>query len=84
MTKVAIEQGLTPFQKALETAGYVVVQFQGAKDLSELQAHAIVISGADDDFTGVQSALESSVITASGRTPEEVVDEVRRSLGPRE
>ncbi|HHW19205.1 MAG TPA: YkuS family protein [Firmicutes bacterium] len=84
MTKVAIEQGLRPFQEALRNAGYVVVEVTEPSEIDSLAPHAVVVSGMDSDFMGIQDAREAPVITAAGRTPEEVVDEVRRSLGPRE
>jgi hypothetical protein len=38
----------------------------------------------DDDFLGMTDAGGIPVVSAAGRTPEEVVHDVRRSLGPRE
>lgn len=84
MTKVAIEQGLRPFQDALKNAGFVVSEIERPEDVDRLDPHAIVISGVDKDFLGKTDAREAPVISAAGRTPEEVVTEVRRSLGPRE
>ncbi|MGI6626972.1 MAG: YkuS family protein [Bacillota bacterium] len=84
MTKIAVEQGLRPFQHALKTAGFLVVEVKEADELDGLGAHAIVVSGMDDNFMGMEDARQAPLITAAGRTPEEVVDEVRRSLGPRE
>ena len=52
MTKIAVEQGLRPFQKALETAGFMVVEVQRDEDLKSLRPHAVVISGLDRDFWG--------------------------------
>ena len=49
-----------------------------------MEPHAIVVSGMDADFMGVTDSWEAPVVSAAGRTPEEVVAEVRRSLGPRE
>jgi len=84
VTKVAVEQGLRPFQEALKDAGFVVVEIVDPEEVTSLAPHAIVVSGMDEDFLGFENARESPVISAAGRTPEEVVDEVRRSLGPRE
>jgi hypothetical protein len=84
LTKIAVEQGLRPFHQALETAGFLVVEVRQAGELDRLGAHAVVVSGMDDNFMGIEDAREAPVITAAGRTPEEVVDEVRRTLGPRE
>lgn len=84
MTKIAIEQGLRPFQQALQTAGYIVVELREPGEIDHLGAHAVVISGMDRNFLGIQDSRESPVITAAGLSPEQVVDEVRRSLGPME
>ncbi len=84
MTKVAVEQGLRPFQDALKDAGFVVVEIERPEQVDVMDPHAIVISGVDDNFLGITDAREAPVINAAGRTPEEVVTEVRRSLGPRE
>jgi len=84
MTKVAIEQGLRPFQDALKNAGFIVVEIGRPEEVDRMEPHAIVVSGGDDDFLGVTDSREAPVVSAAGRTPEEVVTEVRRSLGPRE
>ncbi len=84
MAKVAVEQGLRPFQQALQTAGFIVVEVDEPGQIDQLGAHAIVVSGMDRNFLGIQDSRESPVITAAGLSPEQVVDEVRRSLGPME
>ncbi len=84
MTKVAIEQGLRPFQDALRNAGFVVVEIERPEQVDRIDTHAIVISGTDNNFMGITDSREAAVINAGGRTPEEVVTLVRRSLGPRE
>lgn len=82
MTKIAVEEGLRPFQQALQTAGYLVVEIREPNDIGRMGAHAVVVSGMDKNFLGIDDSRRSPVITVAGRTPEEVVDEVRRSLGP--
>ena len=84
MTKVAIEAGLRPFQDALKTAGFIVVEVRRPEEIRPTGSHAIVVSGSDDSFFGITDSREAPVINVAGRTPEEVVTEVRRSLGPRE
>jgi len=84
MTKVAVEQGLKPFEEALKNAGFMVAEVQRPEDIDRIDPHAIVISGADKDFLGMTDAREAPVINVAGLTPEEAVREVRRSLGPRE
>lgn len=82
LTKIAVEQGLRPFQEALKTAGFLVVEVERPDDIRKSGAQAVVISGMDRDFLGIDDSRKSPVITAAGRTPEQVVAEVRRSLGP--
>jgi len=84
MTKIAVEQGLRPFRQALKEAGFMVVEITKPDEIDTLAPHAVVVSGMDADFMGIQDAREAPVITAAGRTPEEVVNQVRRSLGPKE
>jgi predicted Fe-Mo cluster-binding NifX family protein len=84
VTKVAVEDGLRPFQEALKNAGFVVVEMRAPGEISGLNPHAVVVSGMDDDFLGMTDAGGIPVVSAAGQTPEEVVHDVRRSLGPRE
>lgn len=84
MTRVAVERGLRPFQQALKDAGFVVEELDGPGDLSLQNHHAVVVSGMDENFLGITDAGDMPVVTAAGLTPQEVVAEVRRSLGPRE
>jgi predicted fused transcriptional regulator/phosphomethylpyrimidine kinase len=84
VTKVAVEGGLRPFQEALKNAGFVVVEVQRPEDVMNTRPHAVVVSGMDDNFLGMTDAGDAPVVSAAGRTPEEVVKDVRRSLGPRE
>lgn len=84
MAKIAVEQGLRPFQDALRNAGFAVAEVGRPAEVEGLGPHAIVISGLDVDFLGMTDVNDAPVINAQGRTPEEVVREVLRSLGPRE
>jgi len=84
VTRVAVEPGLGPFEEALKEAGFDVVELKSPESMRSLGAHAVVVSGLDSDFMGMTDSGEAPVVTAAGRTPAEVVDEVRRSLGPRE
>jgi S1-C subfamily serine protease len=84
VTKVAVEQGLRPYQDALKNAGFVVVELNAPSELRVGDTHAVVVSGMDENFMGVDARMALPVITAAGRTPLEVVNEVRQSLGPRE
>ena len=84
MTKVAVERGLRPYHDALKNAGFVVVELNSPDQIRAEDTHAVVLSGTDNDFMGIDAGSLKPVITAAGRTPLEVVSEVRRSLGPRE
>jgi hypothetical protein len=84
VTKVAVEQGLRPYHDALKDAGFVVVELSAPDELKVGDTHAVVVSGMDGSFMGVDSRGTLPIITAAGRTPLEVVSEVRQSLGPRE
>ncbi len=84
MTKIAVEGGLRPFQEALKNAGFVVVEINEPREIRDTRPHAIVVSGMDDNFLGMTDAGDAPVVSAAGRTPEEVVKDVHRSLGPRE
>ncbi len=84
VTKIAVEQGLRPYHAALQDAGFVVVELKAAEQLTADDTHAIVVSRMDESFMGLDTGVVAPVITAAGRSPLEVVDEVRRSLGPRE
>jgi Na+/H+-translocating membrane pyrophosphatase len=75
-TVVAVDRDLGPYQDALREAGYHVVPADAAH-LRE--AAAIVVDGIDDRVMGIETPLSPApVINATGRTAEEVVEEVRR------
>lgn len=73
---VAVEDGLSNVREALEREGYRVV---GMKDFK--RADAIVISGMDEDMSGVETVqVDAPVINAEGRQTEEIVGEVGRHI----
>lgn len=75
---IAVEEGLDPFRRYLEERGLRVVDLQG-NDLR--RADAVVISGMDRNFAASQAIeTEAPVLVASGRTPEEVYQEILRRL----
>lgn len=84
MTKVAVEQGLEPFKEALEDAGFQVVDLKSPDEVGRIRPHAVVVSGVDSNFMGMDLSQKLTVVNASARSPEEVVGEVRRALGPAE
>ncbi|HWQ62065.1 MAG TPA: YkuS family protein [Negativicutes bacterium] len=73
---IAVEQHLTNVIDLLETEGYEVV----ALDQSNLdEVDAVVVSGADINLMNIQDTLtEVPVISAAGKSAEEVLDEIDR------
>ncbi len=72
---IAVEEGLTPITLLLKREGYDVIDMQGER---WRKADAIVVSGMDSDFMNVQDAETlTPVIEAAGKTPEEVLQDVR-------
>lgn len=75
MRKVAISEGLGDLGHYFENRGYTVVPPNEAGD-----AAALVVSGMTENFTGQQSrALRWTVISAEGKTPAEVFEQVERA-----
>ncbi|MGB9792125.1 MAG: YkuS family protein [Thermacetogeniaceae bacterium] len=78
MHVVAVEDGLGNIRDALEDAGFLVVGME-PEDLS--RADAVVISGGDIDILQMENIeADVPVISAEGRSAEEVVDDVRERL----
>jgi ACT domain-containing protein len=73
---IAVEPNLTNIMELLETEGYEVVSL----DKSNLDTvDAIVVSGADINLMNIQDTLtEVPVISAVGKTAEEVLEELDR------
>ncbi|HOV80142.1 MAG TPA: YkuS family protein [Bacillota bacterium] len=73
---IAVEEGLTNVRDALARNGYTVVRpGRGGK------ADAVVITGIDKDFAGMQDiAGNSVVIDASGKTADEIISDLKRRL----
>lgn len=73
---IAVEQNLTNVIDLLETEGYEVV----ALDQSNLDSvDAVVVSGGDINLMNIQDTLtEVPVISAAGKSAEEVLDEIDR------
>lgn len=75
---IAVEEGLKPVRLALEREGYRVIG-TGAEEWKD--ADAVVLSGGSEDMLGYQSpGTRAVVITANGRTPEEILKELKRRL----
>lgn len=73
---VAVEQNLSNVIDLLEMEGYEVVDL----DRASLDAvDAVVVSGADINLMNMQDTLtEVPVISAAGKSPQEVLDELDR------
>ncbi len=72
---VAVEEGLTPITLLLKREGYTVV---GLEDERWKNAQAVVVSGMDSDFLNMQDGTtDSNVIDAAGKTPEEVLYQIK-------
>lgn len=73
---IAVEGNLTPVKEFLAAQGCRVM------DLSEAKFNrvdAVVISGMDENLTGMQDVVvDALVITARGRTPQEVWQEIQK------
>ncbi|GIM45880.1 hypothetical protein DNHGIG_14290 [Collibacillus ludicampi] len=75
--KVAVEANLSPVREYLSRQGYQVdtLDANQLENLGETQANysAVVISGADQNLTGIQNVVVNCpIINAHGMTPEEI------------
>ncbi len=77
--KIAVENNLTPVKDYLTGKGYSVecINFND-QSTAKLQGYdAIVVTGGNSDFLGVQDTETNAVvINADGLSPEEVVEEI--------
>ncbi|HHV58650.1 MAG TPA: YkuS family protein [Firmicutes bacterium] len=75
--RIAVEAGLDYVKKYLTRQGYDVVDLSGGQE----DAAAVVISGQDDSFLGMADRTTAvPVISAEGRTPEEVLTDIKERL----
>lgn len=78
---VAVEAALGPVVDLLEREGFQVVPL---RDPVPDQVLAVVTTGGDIDLMGRQDIKTASpVIAAAGKTPAEVLEEVRRAVRTR-
>lgn len=71
--RVAVEDGLSNIKEMLKEEGYNVVSLEE----SGSKADAVVITGMDKDMAGYSNILtEAFLIDASGRPPEEILDDL--------
>lgn len=75
MTRIAVEQNLTPIREYLSEQGYEVEALDSTRLNIGAQNNyaAIVISGVDQNLAGIQNVVQNCpVINADGLTPQEV------------
>lgn len=83
MQKIAVQEGLRPVQEYLEDKGYEVesVDFDTFSKAQNENYDAIVVTGMNNDFLGMQdTATSAPVIDATGMTPEEICEQIERSF----
>lgn len=75
--RIVVEEGLVNVKEHLSRHGYEVVGFEeGFHD-----AQAVVISGGDQDFLGfTEPHTGAPVISARGRSPQEVLEDLRQRI----
>lgn len=77
MAKVAVEQGLSDVNQALQNSGFEVVGMESAGSCS-----CCVISGQDQNVMGIADTYtKASVINSNGLTADEVVQQVQNAVG---
>jgi hypothetical protein len=78
--KIAIEGGLTNVKKYLRSQGYDVETVENVADADKFDA--IIVTGLNNNFLGIgDAATKSPVIDASGLTPEEIHENLKRTIG---
>jgi hypothetical protein len=81
--RVAVQDGLDQVERALRKEGFEVTKLLPG---TMANVDAAVISGMSRDFLGIQETQGNRfpVIDASGRTAEEIVQQIRSRTGPEE
>lgn len=78
MPRIAVEQSLHQIERFLRSNGMEVV---GISTNAASDADAFVVSGMDKDVMGMAEATTGSpVISASGKTPEEVLKQINHAI----
>lgn len=78
--KVAIENNLQDVKDYLKDKGYSVESLEDKRqDLDTFDA--IVVTGQNSNFLGIEdSSTKKSIISADGRTPSEIHNEIERRM----
>ena len=75
--RIVVEEGLDNIKEHLSRHGYEVVGFEDGLH----NARAVVITGGDQGFLGsTEPHTKAPVISARGRSPEEVLADLRQRL----
>ncbi len=73
---VAVENNLNPFKDFLAAQGCQIIPVEQA---AIERVDAVVLSGADENLMGMMDIkTDAPVINASGRTPEQVWNDIQR------
>ncbi len=83
--KIAVSDSLTPVKQILNREGFEVINLEHNLEISPLEMNdyrAVILSGVDQNMMGMQDiSTEAVVINADGKSPELVLEELRRRLG---
>jgi len=75
--KIAVEDGLSNVRQALHAAGF---QTTGLEGQTPYNVQALVIAASGTELFGQEANLKIPVISAAGRTAEEIVEILRDRL----
>ncbi|WP_078554991.1 YkuS family protein [Bacillus alkalicellulosilyticus] len=79
MPRIGVEQSLTDVQQELQQRGYDVIQLKQEQDAQGCDC--CVITGQDQNVMGIQNTVTAgSVITAHGKTAEEICQSVEEKI----
>lgn len=82
MKNIGIEKGLTSIKDYLNQHGYMAseIDFTQKNDTNFIKnLDAIVLTGIDDNFLGIQDiSVDVPVIDATGLVPEDIVNLIER------
>ncbi|HHV73176.1 hypothetical protein BVF91_08180 [Thermoanaerobacterium sp. PSU-2] len=83
--KIAVERELSNVKRYLTGKGYDVVNLEQDSNLSGINVNdydAIVITGQHKDMVGFENTYtKSPIIDATGMTPEDIENAIKRSTG---
>ncbi|MCT4596077.1 MAG: YkuS family protein [Anaeromicrobium sp.] len=80
MKRVGVEKSLQNVKNFLSNEGYDVVELQNdSSDIRNLDA--VIVTGQKNNFLGMQdTATKASVISADGRTPEDIKNQLTNTF----